>query len=281
MLAANNAGRTPGRCPGPSGPLGSRRRLTTSCGASASLVRPPRRRRTAARSPCVPGRPDPGSPRRVDLVGSSRDVPTLWPLSGEEGEGHGPADEDPVGHADQAGDRRFELVRDLRAAEHDHVGSPDVRGQPPQRGDLGPDQVAGGAAAGAGRCRRRWRACGARRRSRPRRTGRPARRARSANRPRCVSSLLVSLALNRRFSSMTRPPGQAPRRRCADGPVCRRRASPGGRAARRGGPRPAPASTSGPACPWGGRGERRRSPWRRGRVGRSGSAERPGSGRRL
>src|SRR6202041_1680766 len=79
---------------------------------------------------------------QVDLVVLQQGRADLVALGGEEGEGHGPADENPVGHADQAA-YRVELVRYLRAAEHYHVGPPDVRGEPTQRGDLGPDQVAG------------------------------------------------------------------------------------------------------------------------------------------
>jgi hypothetical protein len=61
---------------------------------------------------------------------------------GQEGEGHGPADEDPVGRTEQAAERA-ELIRHLGAAEHHQVRPPDVGGEPGERGHLGLDQVAG------------------------------------------------------------------------------------------------------------------------------------------
>ena len=216
---------------------------------------------------------------QVDLVGLQQGRADLVALGGEEGEGHGPADEDPVGHADQVADR-VELVLDLRAAEHDHVGPPDVRGQPAQRGDLGPDQVAGGVRQAHGDVVDAGLL--------PVQDAEPVRDVQVGQRGELVGEhapLRVVLAglpsSNRRFSSMTSPPGRSAATAArADGPAVSAASSPGGRAARRGGPRPAPASTSGRACPPGGRDERRRSPWRRGPAGRSGSAARPGSGRR-
>ena len=82
----------------------------------------------------------------VDLARLEQRGAGLQAAGGEEREGHGPADEDPVGRGDQVAER-VELVRDLRAAEHHHVRPLDVGGQLAQRGDLGLDQVADGAAA--------------------------------------------------------------------------------------------------------------------------------------
>jgi hypothetical protein len=61
-----------------------------------------------------------------------RGCPDLVALSVEERVGHGPADEDPVGHADQNAER-VELVPDLRPAGHHHVRPPDVSDQPAER----------------------------------------------------------------------------------------------------------------------------------------------------
>jgi hypothetical protein len=61
-----------------------------------------------------------------------RGCPDLVALSIEERVGHGPADEDPVGHADQNAER-VELVPDLRPAGHHHVRPPDVSDQPAER----------------------------------------------------------------------------------------------------------------------------------------------------
>jgi hypothetical protein len=83
---------------------------------------------------------------RVDLARFEQGGAGLQAAGGEEREGHGPADEDPVGPGDQAAER-VELVRDLGAAEHQHIRPLDVGGQLAQRGDLGLNQVPGGADA--------------------------------------------------------------------------------------------------------------------------------------
>ena len=83
---------------------------------------------------------------RVDLARFEQGGAGLEAAGGEEREGHGPADEDPVGPGDQAAER-VELVRDLGAAEHHHIRPLDLGGQLAQRGDLGLDQVADGADA--------------------------------------------------------------------------------------------------------------------------------------
>jgi hypothetical protein len=70
----------------------------------------------------------------------------LQAVGGEEREGHGPADQDPVGRTEQVAER-VELIRYFGAPEHHHIEPLDLRGQPAQRGDLGLDQVAAGADA--------------------------------------------------------------------------------------------------------------------------------------
>ncbi len=102
-----------------------------------------------------------------------------------------------------------------------------------------------------------------------------------ANAPRSASSLLVSPALKRRFSSSTHPavgqPGDGRGGRLADGVRGEgdRRAEQLGHPGRR----PGRASTSGPARPWAGPGATSRRGGRRRRAARSASAVPPGSGR--
>jgi hypothetical protein len=79
--------------------------------------------------------------RRIRVAFQQRQ-PGAMTLRGQEREGHSPADQDLVGHGDQAADRR-ELVRNLGAAEHHHVWTSDVPDQPLQRGRLRLDQVPG------------------------------------------------------------------------------------------------------------------------------------------
>ena len=200
----------------------------------------------------------------VELVVLEQALADLVALRLEEREDHAAADQQLVGLLEQVVDHA-ELVGDLRAAEHHDVGTLRVDGQAPQHVDLLRDQAAHRVRAAAARRRRPRPACGARRRTRRTRTRRRARRAGRRTTPRTASSLLVSPALKRTFSSTaTWPSSSAVDRRV--------RALPH----RVGGERdvlaeqlteprrpPAPGSTPGRARPWAGRGGRSRPPGRR------------------
>ena len=175
---------------------------------------------------------------------SSRLLPTSWPCGGEEREHHAAADQQRVGRAQQVVDHA-ELVGDLRAAEHHHVGPFRVGGQPAQHVELARDQAAhrgreplrdvvhrgllavdDAEAVGDERVGERGQLVGESARS--------------------ASSLLVSPALNRTFSSSATSPSC----RRGDGrlrsarPPCRWRTRPPGPAAPRAVPRRDAASTS-------------------------------------
>ena len=78
----------------------------------------------------------------VDLVGLEQRLPDAVALGGEEREAHAAADEQPVDLGQQRLDHG-QLVADLRAAEHDHVGPLRVGGQPGEHVELAGDQPAG------------------------------------------------------------------------------------------------------------------------------------------
>ena len=104
-------------------------------------------------------------PAGLDLVLLEEALAHLVALRLEEGEHHAAADQQLVGLAEQVVDHG-ELVADLRAAEHDHVGPLGVLGQPAQHLDLVAHQRRPSRAAAAGVRRTRWPACGARPRTR-------------------------------------------------------------------------------------------------------------------
>ena len=170
----------------------------------------------------------------------------------EEGEDHAAADQQLVGLAEQVVDDP-ELVGDLGAAEHDDVGPLRALGEPLHHLELGRRPARPWRAAAAARRRRRD-ACLRCTTPKPSETNASASAAsRSAKAPRSASSLLVSPALNRTFSStrdlavpqrVDHGLALLPHRVGGEGDVRRR-------AARRGGPRPAPASTPGPGAPLG------------------------------
>ena len=139
------------------------------------------------------------APAGVDLVLLEQALADLVALGLEEGEHHAAADQQPVGLAEQVVDDA-ELVGDLGAAEHHDVGPLRVLGEPAQHVDLGGDQAAHGV-------RQPLRdvvheACLRCTTPKPSETKASASAASwSANAPRSASSLLVSPALNRTFSS--------------------------------------------------------------------------------
>ena len=147
-----------------------------------------------------------------------------------------------------------ELVGDLRAAEHHDVRALRVDGEPAQHVDLGRHQATHRRAAAAGPRRRRWPACGGRRRSRRRRRRRRAAASWSANAPRTASSLLVSPALKRTFSSSATSPSCEGRDRLGwrvSPTVSVANATSSARAARRGGRPPGPGEYAGSGSPLG------------------------------
>ena len=193
-------------------------------------------------------------PAVVDLLALQQRVADPVALRGQEGEAHPAADQQRVDLRQQRVDHR-QLVGDLGAAEHHGVGPLRVLGEPAQHLDLGQHQPAGVGRQRLGDLVHRGllavhhpEPVGDERPVRPR-SARPARRpARPARRRSCWS---------RAGRSGCSRPARRRRRPCS---AARRPAA----TSRTGAPeqltqpgaRPAPASTSGPARPWAGRGAR-------------------------
>ena len=78
----------------------------------------------------------------VELVVLEQALADLVSLGLEEREHHAAADQQPVGLAEQVVDHA-ELVRDLRAAEHDGIRSLRLLGQPAEHLDLGEHELPG------------------------------------------------------------------------------------------------------------------------------------------
>ena len=247
------AHRAPGRCPGPAGRPGSRRRPRPSCSASAAnasatttsvgstILSPASAQQVAGR--CRPG------------PSSSSELPTSWPCAARKVKHMPPPIEQPVDLGQQRLDHGELVARPSSRRARPRTGRSRVAGQPAQHLDLAQHQAAGVVRQQRRRRRRRRRACGARRRTRRRRSAsaeaRPARRRTRRARP---SSLLVSPASKRMFSSSSdarRRRGRRPRRGPASPTVSA--ANGDRRAEQLAQPRARPArgSTSGPGAPLG------------------------------